>query len=169
MSKSRRAPNCLRAPRSLPRASWRFLGLGDGGRECEFYFRKDYLETAEVGRLARELSLRECFAPLCEGVAETLPWPIHNQLIPTNAGFSLAPGRALSLFTYGASLWGGDGSIRRHILELAAKNRWDFRLYEEVTRPLERATGQRTNHGILAWIATPGRPVELRVSVRPPG
>lgn len=152
----------------LPRASWRFIGLTHGGQECEFYFRKDQLETAEVGRLARELSLRECFAPLCEQVAATLPWPIQSRLLPTNAGFSLAPGRALSLFTYGTCLWGGDGSIRRHLLELAAKNGWDFRLYEEVTRPLEHASGPRTSHGILAWIAAPGRPVELRISVRPP-
>jgi hypothetical protein len=164
-------PGATPPPRAaiLPRAVWRFIGLGDGGREREYYFRRDYLETAEVGRLARALAMRECFAPLCECVAETLPWPIHSQLVPASAGFSLAPGRALSLFTYGANLWGGDGSIRRHLLELAAKRGWDFRLYEAVTRPLERAPGPRASHGILAWIARPGQPVELRVSVRPPG
>jgi hypothetical protein len=33
---------------------------------------------------------------------------------------------------------------------------------------LQHADGYLTHHGILAWIAAPGRPIELRISVRPP-
>jgi hypothetical protein len=150
-----------------PGARLAFVGIAAGEREYEYYFRKNFIEVAQVGRLLVSLSLREAFEPLLESVAATLPRPIHEELLPTDAGFSLRQG-VFSVFTYARSIWGSDGFIRRQILELAEKKGWDFELYKEVTRPLESATDYCTHHGVLAWIAVPGRPVELRISVRPP-
>jgi hypothetical protein len=151
-------------------ASLRLIGLAQtgAGLDCELYFRRDHLETADIGRILYGLRLRECFAPLCESVADTLPWPIHHELVPTDAGFSTAGTRAFSVFTYARSVWGSDGSIRRNVLDLAMRHGWDFELYEQVTRPLEESRGYLTSHGVLAWIVAPNRAAELRISVRPP-
>jgi hypothetical protein len=65
-------------------------------------------------------------------------------------------------------VWGSDANIRRAMLRLAESRGWDVDLYEQVTRPLQPADGYLTHHGILAWIAAPRRPIELRISVRPP-
>jgi hypothetical protein len=151
-----------------PGARLRFAGLANGGRDCEFYFRRDFLEVAEVGRMLCGLGLRECFHPLVESVANTIPWPVRERLLPTDSGFSIAPGRAFSVFTYARSLWGSDGSIRRRMLELAAREGADFRLYEAVSRPLASSAAYCTRHSILAWIVSPRRPVELRITLRPP-
>ncbi len=152
-----------------PASALRFVGLTPATGDCEWYFRRDWIETCEVGRLLRSLHLRQLFGPLREAVEATLPWPARGGwLVPADAGFSVATGTAFSVFTYARSLWGGDASIRRHILTLAARQGWSFELYERVTAPLERAGDYLTHHGVLAWIAAPDQPVELRISVRPP-
>jgi hypothetical protein len=155
---------------SLPRgAVLRFLGVTADPRDREYYFRRDSLETAEVGRLLCGADLRECFDPLREAVCATLPRPVRDRLVPAEAGFSLVTGRAVTLFTYARSVWGTDASIRQAVLDLAGRHAWDLSLYEEVTRPLADRPGYLTHHGVLAWIAAPGQPVAMRVSVRPPG
>lgn len=153
---------------SIPGAKLRFLGIDASGTQTEFYFRRDALEQADVGRLLWLLGSGACFAPICETLSATLPWPTHDRLLPTSSGFSIAAGGVLTIYTYARCVWGGDANIRRCLLDLAEKHCWDFELYEAVTRPLESRTSHLTFHGILAWVAVPGRPVELRISVRPP-
>lgn len=149
-------------------AKLRFLGVDASTTQTEFYFRRDAIEAADVGRLLWQLGSRECFAPMCETMSATLPWPTNDRLLPTSSGFSIATGGILTIYTYARCIWGGDANIRRSMLNLAAKQRWNFDLYEAVTRPLEGHTSHLTFHGILAWIAVPGRPIEVRISVRPP-
>jgi hypothetical protein len=149
-------------------ARLQFAGIVQGGRYCEFYFRRNLLEVADVGRVLCGLRFRDCFDPIVHAVASTIPWPVHDRLLPTDSGFSIAPGRAFSIYTYARSLWGSDSSIRRHLLDLAAKNGWDLRLYEAVSAPLDSKTSYSTAHSILAWIVSPGRPVEVRITMRPP-
>jgi hypothetical protein len=149
-------------------ASLRFVGMTRDSDDREYYFRRDNLTIAEAGRLMCGADLRECASPLFDAIASTLPWPTRDHLLRADAGFSVVPGRAISLFTYARRVWGSDASIRRTVLRLAESRGWDVDLYEQVTRPLQHADGYLTHHGIFAWIATPGRPIELRISVRPP-
>jgi hypothetical protein len=155
--------------RGLPSgASLRFVGTTKGSNDREYYFRRDNLTIAEVGRLMCGAELRECATPLLDAIAKTLPWPTRDRLLRADAGFSVVPGRAVSVFTYARRVWGSDASIRRAMLRLAEQRGWDVDLYDEVTRPLQNADGYLTHHGVLAWIAAPERPIELRISVRPP-
>jgi hypothetical protein len=146
----------------------RFVGMTKGSNDREYYFRRDNLTIAEVGRLMCGAELRECAAPLLDAIAKTLPWPTRDRLLRADAGFSVVPERAVSVFTYARRVWGSDASIRRAMLRLAESRGWDVDLYDEVTRPLQNADGYLTHHGVLAWIAVPERPIELRISVRPP-
>jgi hypothetical protein len=152
----------------VPGAELRFVGIDSAGTNPEFYFRRDCLAPADVGRVLWQLGWGGCFTPICEAISATVPWPTNEYLLPTSSGFSIAPARALTVYTYARCLWGSDASIRHHALELATKNSWDFRLYDAVTKPLEHRDSYLTYHGILAWIVAPGRPVEVRISVRPP-
>jgi hypothetical protein len=149
-------------------ASLRFVGMTRDSDDREYYFRRDNLTIAEAGRVMCGADLRECASPLFDAIADTLPWPTRDRLLRADAGFSVVPGSAISLFTYARRVWGSDSSIRRNVLRLAESRAWDVDLYEQVTRPLQHADGYLTHHGIFAWIATPGRPIELRISVRPP-
>jgi hypothetical protein len=146
----------------------RFVGMTKGSNDREYYFRRDNLTSAEVGRLMCGAGLRDCAAPLLDAIAKTLPWPTRDRLLRADAGFSVVPERAVSVFTYARRVWGSDASIRRAMLRLAESRGWDVDLYDEVTRPLQNADGYLTHHGVLAWIAVPERPIELRISVRPP-
>jgi hypothetical protein len=146
----------------------RFVGVTAESDDREYYFRRDNLTIAEVGRLMCGAGLRECASPLLEAIAKMLPWPTHDRLLRADAGFSVVPGRGVSVFTYARRVWGSDASIRRAVLRLAEQQGWHADVYEQVTRPLQSADGYLTHHGILAWIAVPGRPIELRISVRPP-
>jgi hypothetical protein len=155
------------AVQALPAGSQLRL-VGAAGPLRESYFRRDRLRAAEIGRLLRALDRREAFAPLCASIAGTLPWPSREELVPVDAGFSVSTAGAFSVFTYARRLWGADGAIRRRLLDLANRHGWDFSTYARVTAPLETAEDYLTAHGVLAWVAAPGRDVELRVSVRPP-
>jgi hypothetical protein len=150
------------------RSTLRFVGMTKGSNDREYYFRHDNLTIAEAGRLMCGAGLRECAAPLFEAISKTLPWPTDDRLLRADAGFSIVAGHAVSLFTYARRVWGSDASIRRAVLRLAERRGWDVGLYDDVTRSLQHADGYLTHHGVLAWIAAPERPIELRISVRPP-
>jgi hypothetical protein len=165
----------VETPSGAPAWSWlpsgstlRFVGMTSHSNDREYYFRRDNLTIAEAGRVMCGAGVRECMAPLLDAIANTLPWPTRDRLVCADAGFSVVPGRVVSVFTYARRVWGTDASIRRTVLRLAESRGWDVDLYEQVTRPLQPADGYLTHHGILAWIAAPGRPIELRISVRPP-
>jgi hypothetical protein len=146
----------------------RFVGMRADSNDREHYFRRDNLTIAEVGRVMCGAELRECASLLLDAIADTLPWPTGDRLLRADAGFSVVPGHAVSVFTYARRVWGSDASIRRAVLRLAERRGWDVDLYEQVTRSLQHADGYLTHHGVLAWIAVRGRPIELRISVRPP-
>jgi hypothetical protein len=163
------------ATRAAPTMGWlpggsslRFVGVTSESSDREYYFRRDNLTIAEAGRLMCGAGVRECASPLFDAIADTLPWPTGDRLLRADAGFSVVPERAVSLFTYARRVWGSDASIRCEMLRIAERRGWDADLYEQVTRPLQHADSYLTHHGILAWIAAPGRPIELRISVRPP-
>jgi hypothetical protein len=165
----------IETPSGAPAWSWlpsgstlRFVGMTSHSNDREYYFRRDNLTIADAGRVMCGAGVRECVAPLLDAIAKTLPWPTRDRLVRADAGFSVVPGRVVSVFTYARRVWGSDANIRRAMLRLAESRGWDVDLYEQVTRPLQPADGYLTHHGILAWIAAPGRPIELRISVRPP-
>jgi len=97
----------------------------------------------------------------------------RSALPPAISGFSIARGpdgrvSAVSLFAVAWVLFGSDANIRRTLLELGRRHNWDLKMYEQATEVLQDRDSLVTHHGIIAWIAKPEAPVELRIGLTPP-
>jgi len=136
----------------------------------EVYFRTGSLAPEDIGRLLWKNNLSHRYHETLELIQATAGRPGSATAL---AGFSLAfngdaKAMAVSLFTEAKFLFGSDANARRNLLKLARARCWPLLGYEEVSRAHHNWDAIAGNQGVVAWIATPDNPVELRISVRPP-
>ena len=139
----------------------------------EFYFKTEDLEPGEVGALLRRFGLGARQGELLDLIAQAWGRPIRDRLPVGNSGFSIAAPlagvcHAFSLHFYARSVFGGDARIRRRLLELARKMRWNLGAYAECSAPLAQRDDARTLHGIVSFTVADGREPVLQVGLRPP-
>jgi len=146
-------------------AHLRMVGLTAGEASVEYYYRRNFLESADAGLLLCRCGLGGRYADLLAEVERATGRSTESMLLPTDAGYSVAEtpaGRVVSVFTFARSLWGSDANIRRTMLRLH-----NMPEYEKASRAVADREGPDTRHGVLAWIVAGDRPVEWRISLRP--
>jgi hypothetical protein len=149
------------------------IGYEPSSSRIESYFRCDYLEPWEVSLLMRNVGLTSRVEELLNLVEEASGAPIQRVLSMQPLGFSFAINFAgepplFSLFTTAGAIFGGDGSIRRRMLELGSRKGWNLRTYESVSEPLAGRTGWNTWHGLISFVAVHDGPPILQIGLRPP-
>ena len=149
----------------IPGARLRMIGLTSGETSSEYYYRRNFLESADAGYLLHRCGLGSRFRDLRDAVERATGRSTEGMLLSTDAGYSVAQipsGCAMSVFTFARSLWGSDANIRRTLLRLH-----DMPVYEKASRAVAGREGPETLHGVLAWIVAADRPIEWRISLRP--
>lgn len=148
-------------------AQLRMIGLTAGEATIEYYYRRNFLESADAGLLLQRCGLGSRYEDLLAEVERATGRSPEAMLLPTDAGYSIAEtpaGHVVSVFTFARSLWGSDANIRRTMLRLHHMPE-----YERASRAVAERDGPDTRHGVLAWIVAGARPVEWRISLRPSG
>ena len=136
----------------------------------ELYFAAQPLAEADLGRLLWGCGLGHCYRETLELILEASGRP---SLPPAITGFSIAWSTdhdvcAVSFYAPARVLFGSDYNIRRTLLTLARNRNWDFTMYERATEVIRNRENPLPHHGIIAWLASPDAPVELRIGLRPP-
>jgi hypothetical protein len=136
----------------------------------ELYFAAQPLAEADLGRLLWGCGLGHCYRETLELILEASGRPC---LPPAITGFSIAWSTdhnvsAVSFYAPARVLFGSDYNIRRTLLTLARNRNWDFTMYERATEVIWNRDSPLPHHGIIAWLASPDAPVELRIVLRPP-
>src|SRR5262249_23610907 len=98
---------------------------------------------------------------LVREIFRVLDRPAGDELPGGNYGYSISP-NAFSVFTFARIPFGSDATIRRALSHRLGP------VYEEVTEPIANASSLLTMHGMLSFIAAPGRAVAIRIGLRPP-
>jgi hypothetical protein len=160
------------SPLSTRATPFLMVGYDFSSSRTELYFKADGLEPWEVGFLLRKHGLGSREKDLLGLVEETYGRSIEQRLPTSRMGFSLslAPDGPLvfSLFASARSLFGGDGSIRRHLLALAEKRGWNLESYARLSESLAMRTSWVTNHGVVSFVVAPHGPPMLHIGLRPP-
>ncbi len=73
---------------------------------------------------------------------------------------------AFTLYHPADAVFGGDGSIRRHWLELAARR--DGGPYDAISQPLDGRTGGNLHHGMFGIVVAKQGPSSLALGLTPP-
>ena len=136
----------------------------------EVYFGARCLTEPDVGRLLWNCGLGHRCCEMLDLIRDAHG---RSALPPAISGFSIAQGSdrrvsAVSLFAVAWVLFGSDANVRRTLLGLGRRRNWDLKMYEQATEALQHRDTLVTHHGIIAWIATPDAPVELRIGLTPP-
>jgi hypothetical protein len=149
------------------------IGYEPGQQRIECYFQVAELESWELARLLRRANLSSRHTELLELLEEITGRPAHANIPGENLGCSYSfaldgSPTVFSLFVYARSVFGGDASIRRNLLELGKRRGWNLLAYEKLSEPLVNRTGRKTRHGMLAFIVPPEGSLLLHVGIRPP-
>ena len=136
----------------------------------EIYFRVSGLAPEDVGKLLSKAGLSHRYRETLELLQVTARRP---QAVGSLRGFSLvfngtSKSKAVSFFTEGLLLFGSDANARRSLLETAQARSWSLAGYEQVTQAHQNRNSVAGHQGVIAWIVSQDKPVELRISVRPP-
>ena len=155
-------------------AALRIVGYEPSRSRLEFYFKTEGLEPWEVILLLRRFGLEGRQAELFDLLGESWGKPVRDRLPSHSAGFSFAVPQdggpiGFSLHFYARSVFGGDGRIRRRVLEIAGRMGWNFDAYAAVTEPLCARDEVATFHGIVSFSIAAGRERALLLALRPPG
>lgn len=139
----------------------------DPRTECtEEYHSLGIMRVDELGRRLITANLRDLYWPLLKTIGSVLDRPLRDELPGGNYGCSVAgtrDGRAMafSVFTFARIPLGSDGAIRRRLLPVLKDP------YAAATQHLQNTETILGMHGVISFIGVPGRPVEVRVGVRP--
>jgi hypothetical protein len=152
---------------------FRMIGYEPGRQRIECYFQVASLESWELARLLRRANLSSRHTELLELLEEVTGRPAQPNIPGENLGCSYSfaldgSPTIFSLFVYARSVFGGDASIRRNLLELGKRRGWNLLAYEKLSEPLVSRTGPKTRHGMLAFIIPPEGSLLLHVGIRPP-
>jgi hypothetical protein len=163
----------------LPPGAAQLVAIGQelGSARIEFYYRVKHLGLAywEVGYLMRRVGLAARQVDLLGLVEDIRGYTLDQRRPPLpegTYGISLsvmADGRSpvCSIFTFPGSLIGGDGAIRRALLQLSQRRGWNFDAYAALTEPLSGLRKDRHHDAIAFVVAERGEP-GLHISLSPP-
>lgn len=153
---------------------------GDTSGRIELYYDLSSLHPTEIAELAGRAGLGERAPEILELLRRAVRLPLRHEL-PAHYdwGFSYALDlssdgsarpRAFTLYTFANALFGGDGKIRRALLDLGEGEGWDLSLYERISRPLAERRGFVTCHGVFGVTVTedPTRPAVATWGLAPP-
>jgi len=149
------------------------IGFEPKSATVELYFQCKWLEPWEAGLLLRRAGLdgrQEEMLDLVEHARHGLR-RLHFPGPDTGFSFSITPGveqRVFSLIHHAGTLFGGDASIRKHTLSLAAMYGWQLGCYQVLSEPLAIEHRWITHHTMATFSVATNRPAAFHIGLRPP-
>lgn len=166
----------IAGPLSLPggqRCRVGLIGYDVNSRRIEFYYRGRNLLPTTIALLLRRAEMEWRMGEVIDCLERVYRFSRAGRLPSRDVGFSYATpidgGEAtFSIYFFCLALFGGDGSARGRILQLAAAHDWRMSAYERLSEPIASARGTPTRHGMLGVVLRPEAAVGITVGLSPP-
>ncbi len=154
-------------------AQLRMIGCDLSSNRKELYFRLKNPESWQIGYIMKSIGMQNKASRLFQFV-EQLSNRSFNTSLGSNVGFSVSIAYdntpvAFSLFGFARSVFrGGDGDIRRALLQCADRLGWNLQTYANVSEPLSMRADWKTHHGMAAFTVTQDGVLAFQIGLRPP-